>query len=95
MIRVLPRFSRWDGAALLLLLAVLGSAALQVWASARVRHQVSTLSHLQSRFDALTVVAVQLRLEEGARTTHGLVERAARERLGMVLPSASQVRLVQ
>lgn len=50
------------------------------------RQAYSELSINQSTIDALDVQWSQLKIEESTFSEHGLIERAARERLGMVFP---------
>lgn len=89
--------TRWkqDGLAAVLLFALAVSAIVKVNAAAQVRDEVSRLDALQREHDQLLIDSVQLQLEEGARTSHGLVESSARRELGMFLPGAADVRLVQ
>lgn len=52
------------------------------------------VSQLRMIADDLDVEWGRLQLEEGALTEYGRVERIARDKLGMKVPDASEIRLV-
>ena len=75
-----------------LVVAVMGSALGVVYSKHLSREAFSELSRQQELGHELDVEWARLRLEEGALTADGRVERIARERLGMTpLTSSSTV----
>jgi cell division protein FtsL len=72
----------------ILLLAVIASSVGVVYAKHQGRKQFIELQSLAAERDRMDVEWGQLQLEQGTLTTHGRIERAARERLGMVSPAA-------
>lgn len=75
----------------ILLLAVVGSAIGVTYSKHRSRRLFAQLQELQRERDRLNVEWGRLQLEQGAWATHGRIERIARERLNMKLPSQSDV----
>jgi cell division protein FtsL len=53
------------------------------------------LQGLQAERDAMNVEWGQLQLEQSTHTTHGKVENAARQRLGMQIPGPQQVMILR
>jgi len=64
-----------------------GSAVAVVYMKHLNRQTHSEISQNQQQMDALAVQWSRLQIEEGTFSEHGRVERAARERLGMLMPS--------
>jgi cell division protein FtsL len=79
----------------LLLLMVLASATAVVYAKYASRKHFVELEQLRSERDAVEVEWGRLQLEQGAWATHGRVERVARKRLQMRMPSSSEVLVVR
>jgi cell division protein FtsL len=79
----------------LLLLLVLGSATAVVYAKYASRKHFVELERLRSERDAVEVEWGRLQLEQGAWATHGRVERVARKRLQMRIPSSSEVVVIR
>jgi cell division protein FtsL len=71
------------GATLILTLAVIGSSIGVVYARHEGRKLFMELQALGRQRDNMEVEWGQLQLEQGTLTTQGLIEKAARERLGM------------
>jgi cell division protein FtsL len=78
-----------------LLLAVVATAVSAAYAKHQSRKLFIELQELEERRDAMDVEWGQLQLEQSTYTTHGKVETAARERLGMQTPAAQQVTIVR
>jgi cell division protein FtsL len=78
-----------------LLLAVIATAVSVAYAKHQSRKLFIELQELEERRDAMDVEWGQLQLEQSTYTTHGKVETAARERLGMQTPAAQQVTIVR
>lgn len=79
-----------NGVVLLLLVIVISGIA-----TVYVRHQhrlvFIVLQEVQHQRDQLNIEWRQLLLEESTWSRHQLVERGAREKLGMTIPSADSV----
>lgn len=76
----------------LLLLSVAVACALSaVTANHRARKLFTQLEREQNRMRELEVEWGQLQLEQSTWAAHARIEKIARERLGMKVPSASQV----
>jgi cell division protein FtsL len=78
-----------------LVVAVLGLSLVVVHARQESRRLYSEHQKLTQERDALNVEWGQLLLEEGAWSQHRRVETTARTRLGMELPSATQIVVVR
>jgi cell division protein FtsL len=85
----------WRLAVAVLWVAVLGSALGVVYAKHEARSRFNELQKLTQRRDDLDIEWGQLQLEQSTWATHGRVERVAREELRMVIPQASDLRIVQ
>ena len=82
--------------AVLLLLALdIASAIGVVWARHRHRQLFVELSRVEKARDALNVEFSRLQLEQATWAEGTLIDRAARERLGMVLPEADKIVVVR
>jgi cell division protein FtsL len=77
-----------------LLLAVIATAVSAAYAKHQSRKLFIELQALEQQRDGMNVEWGQLQLEQSTYTTHGKVESAARERLGMHIPTAQQVTIV-
>jgi cell division protein FtsL len=77
-----------------LLLAVVATAVSDAYAKHRSRKLFVELQGLQEQRDAMNVEWGQLQLEQSTYTTHGKIEGAARERLGMHIPAPQQVTII-
>ena len=75
----------------LLLLATIATAIAAAYAKHQSRKLFIELQALEAARDAMNVEWGQLQLEQSTHTTHGKVENAARERLGMQIPDSQQV----
>ena len=80
----------WPVSALLLALVV-ASAVAVVLHKHQSRRGFVELQRLEDQRDRLQVQWGRLRLEQGAWSTHGRVERLAREQLDMVAPGGDTV----
>jgi cell division protein FtsL len=85
----------WRLAVAVLWVAVLGSALGVVYAKHEARSRFNELQKLTQQRDDLDIEWGQLQLEQSTWATHGRVERVAREELRMVIPQASDLRIVQ
>ncbi|HEB97015.1 MAG TPA: cell division protein FtsL [Sedimenticola thiotaurini] len=80
---------------LLLGAGVLASSVAVVYAKYSSRRHFVELQGLRARQDALEVEWSRLQLEQGAWSTNGRVERIARDRLKMHIPSADEVVVIR
>jgi cell division protein FtsL len=85
----------WRLAVAVLWVAVLGSALGVVYAKHEARSRFNDLQKLTQQRDDLDIEWGQLQLEQSTWATHGRVERVARDELRMVIPQASDLRIVQ
>ncbi len=58
------------------------------------RQATSEISRNQFAIDELAVQWSQLQIEEGTFSEHGLVEKTARDRLGMVMPAMDESKML-
>jgi cell division protein FtsL len=79
----------------LLLMVTIATAISAAYAKHQSRKLFIELQGLQAERDAMNVEWGQLQLEQSTHTTHGKVENAARERLGMQIPGAQQVMILR
>ena len=79
----------------LLLLATIATAIAAAYAKHQSRKLFIELQALEAERDAMNVEWGQLQLEQSTHTTHGKVENAARERLGMRIPDPQQVLILR
>jgi cell division protein FtsL len=79
----------------LLLVATIATAISAAYAKHQSRKLFIELQGLQAERDAMNVEWGQLQLEQSTHTTHGKVENAARERLGMQIPGPQQVTILR
>lgn len=77
-----------------LLLALFASAIALVMAQHQARSLFIRLHEMQEQTRKLEVERTELQLEQGTLSANSRVESVARERLGMVLPSGAQIRLL-
>ena len=87
--------TRWRLVVALLWVAVLGSSLGVVYAKHEARSKFNELQKLVQARDDLDIEWGQLQLEQSTWATHGRVERVARDELRMVIPQASELRIVQ
>ena len=85
----------WRIAVAALWVAVLGSSLGVVYAKQEARSRFNELQQLVKARDDLDIEWGQLQLEQSTWATHGRVERLARDELHMVIPQASDLRIVQ
>jgi len=76
-------------------LAVLSSSLGVVYAKHEARARFYELQKLTRQRDDLDIEWGQLQLEQSTWATHGRVEQVARDGLGMTIPQAGELRLVQ
>lgn len=79
----------------LLLLAVVVSSIAVIYTKHEGRKLFVELQALADERDAMDVEWGQLQLEQSTLTMHGQVERAARERLGMINLTAANTMIVK
>ncbi len=87
--------SGWRIAVAVLWLAVLVSALGVVYGKQQARNRFNELQKLTTQRDDLDIEWGQLQLEQSTWATHGRVERVAHDELGMITPSATDLRIVQ
>lgn len=87
--------ARHANVAVVLLLAVVLSALALVAVKHQSRQVVGELESQVVERDRIAIEWARLQLEEGARASHGMVERTARGELGMYLPAAGDVRVLR
>jgi len=87
--------SAWRLLVAVLWVMVLGSSLGVVYAKHQARSKFNELQKLTQQRDELDIEWGQLQLEQSTWATHGRVERVARDDLRMVIPQASDLRIVQ
>jgi cell division protein FtsL len=85
----------WRIMVAVLWVAVLASALGVVYAKHQARTRFIELQELVTERDELDIEWGQLQLEQSTWATHGRVERMARDELRMIIPQASDLRIVQ
>ncbi len=75
--------------------ALLASSLSVVYVKHRARTHFIELQRLTTERDELDIEWGQLQLEQSTWATHGRVERMARDDLHMLIPQASELRVVQ
>lgn len=85
----------WRFAVSLLGLALLGSALGVIFAKHEARSRFYELQRLTKERDDLDIEWGQLQLEQSTWATNGRVESVARGDLHMVIPQATDLRIVQ
>lgn len=78
-----------------LLLVVVSTAVSVIYSKHQARKLFVELQALGNERDDMDIEWGQLQLEQSTLTTHGQVERAAREQLGMVSLSADNMVIVK
>ena len=78
-----------------LLLVVVSTAVAVIYSKHQARKLFIELQALGNERDDMDIEWGQLQLEQSTLTTHGQVERAAREQLGMVSLSADNMVIVK
>jgi cell division protein FtsL len=85
----------WRIVTVLLGLAVLASALGVVYGKHQARSRFNELQRLTRERDELDIEWGQLQLEQSTWATNGRVESVASDELHMVIPQASDLRIVQ
>ncbi len=85
----------WRIAIALLGFAVLVSSLGVIYGKHQARNRFSELQRLTRERDELDIEWGQLQLEQSTWATNGRVESVARDDLHMVIPQASDLRIVQ
>jgi len=80
---------------IVILLVVVGSSVGVVYSKHQARKLFVELQALGNERDNMDIEWGQLQLEQSTLTTHGQVERAARDQLGMVNLSADNMVIVK
>jgi len=75
--------------------AVLASSLGVIYAKQEARNRFNDLQKLTKARDDLDIEWGQLQLEQSTWATHGRVEQVARDDLRMIIPQASDLRIVQ
>lgn len=84
-----------NGLLVVLMVAVVTSAIGVIYSRAEARHLFQELGRLKERHDAMTVEWDRLLLEESTFAADYLIEKRARESLGMVMPDMNYVQLLK
>lgn len=85
----------WRLLVALLWVAVLCSSLGVIYAKQESRNRFNELQRLTKARDDLDIEWGQLQLEQSTWATHGRVEQVARDDLHMVIPQATDLRIVQ
>ena len=85
----------WRLSILLLGLALLGSSLGVVYSKQEARNRFNDLQRLTRERDELDIEWGQLQLEQSTWATNGRVESVARDDLHMVIPQATDLRIVR
>ena len=85
----------WRLLVAVLWVAVLGSSLAVVYGKHQARTRFIELQRLTAERDELDIMWGQLQLEQSTWGTHGRVERVARDDLRMLIPRATDLRIVQ
>ena len=85
----------WRFMVVLLALALLGSSLGVIYGKHEARNRFNELQRLTRERDELDIEWGQLQLEQSTWATNGRVETVARDQLHMVIPQATDLRIVQ
>jgi cell division protein FtsL len=85
----------WRLTVVLLALALLGSSLGVVYSKHEARNRFYQLQRLTRERDELDIEWGQLQLEQSTWSTNGRVETVARDDLHMIIPQATDLRIVQ
>ena len=85
----------WRLLVAVLWVAELGSSLAVVYGKHQARTRFIELQRLTAERDELDIMWGQLQLEQSTWGTHGRVERVARDDLRMLIPRATDLRIVQ
>jgi cell division protein FtsL len=85
----------WRLTVVLLSLALLGSSLGVIYAKHQARNRFNDLQRLTRERDELDIEWGQLQLEQSTWATNGRVETVARDELHMVIPQATDLRIVR
>ena len=75
----------------LLILAIMGSAVGVIYSKHQTRKMFVSLQKLHKQIDELNIEWGQLQLEQSAWSSHGRIEKIARNKLQMTLPRANEI----
>ncbi len=78
-----------------LTILVMGSAIGVIYSKHQSRKLFVELQQVHKHIDELNIEWGRLQLEQSAWSAHGRIEKIARKRLGMKLPSADEVVYIQ
>lgn len=78
-----------------LVVFVVGSALVVVYAKHESRKLFAELQNLKREQDRMDIEWGRLQLEQSAWATHGRIEKIARKRLGMHMPSSDEVVIIR
>ena len=85
----------WRFMVVLLALALLGSSLGVIYGKHEARNRFNELQRLTRERDELDIEWGQLQLEQSTWATNGRVETVARDQLHMVIPQATDLRIVR
>jgi cell division protein FtsL len=85
----------WRALVAVLWVAVLASSLGVIYAKHEARSRFNELQRLTHQRDELDIEWGQLQLEQSTWATHGRVETVARDDLHMVIPQATDLRIVK
>jgi len=75
----------------ILVLAIMGSAVGVIYSKHQTRKMFVSLQKLHKEIDELNIEWGQLQLEQSAWSSHGRIEKVARNKLKMTLPRANEI----
>jgi len=75
----------------ILILATMGSAIGVIYSKHQTRKMFVSLQKLHKQIDELNIEWGQLQLEQSAWSSHGRIEKIARNKLQMTLPKANEI----
>ena len=87
--------SRWSALAFALAALCTCTAVAIVYTTHLTRTSWAELGASRARIDDLAIEWSRLQIEQSTFSGHGRIERAARERLGMVQPSLAESRVIE
>ena len=85
----------WRFTVVLLALALLASSLGVIYGKHQARNRFNELQRLTRERDELDIEWGQLQLEQSTWATNGRVETVARDQLHMVIPQATDLRIVR
>ena len=75
----------------ILVIATMGSAIGVIYSKHQTRKMFVSLQKLHKQIDELNIEWGQLQLEQSAWSSHGRIEKIARNKLQMTLPKANEI----